>query len=179
MNTCYIICPCIIQRINNFFVAPRTYVWIYSKYCGRLDVSKSTGLSVFCNSLNISSPLTSTIIGLSAVFSGLYCSAQQRQLTDTTKFKIKKGMTGIIPWSWWRCKTDYANAPPTHRSQPLAAGVLPPAFLSLSNLLSRKFENLLKCPQKNHSWRVVFMVGAARLELATRPLWAAGSNQLS
>lgn len=72
-------------------------------------MSKSTGLSVFCNSLNISSPLTSTIIGLSAVFSGLYCSAQQRQLTDTTKFKIKKGMTGIIPWSWWRCKTDYAN----------------------------------------------------------------------
>ena len=121
----------------------------FSAYCGRLDVSKSTGLSVFCNSLNISSPLTSTIIGLSAVFSGLYCSAQQRQLTDTTKFKIKKGMTGIIPWSWWRCKTDYANAPPTCRSQPLAAGVLPPAFLSLSNLLSRKFENLLKCPQKN------------------------------
>ena len=52
----------------------------FSAYRGRLDVSKSTGLSVFCNSLNISSPLTSTIIGLSAVFSGLYGSAQQRQL---------------------------------------------------------------------------------------------------
>ena len=62
-----------------------------------------------------------------------------------------KNLTSYLAFYGGHCKTDYANAPPTHRSQPLAAGVLPPAFLSLSNLLSRKFESLLKCPQKNHS----------------------------
>ena len=73
-----------------------------------------------------------------------------------------KNLTSYLVFYSGRCKTDYANAPPTCRSQPLAAGVLPPAFLLLSNLLSRKFENLLKCPQKKttpEEWSLWWWIG--------------------